>query len=378
MRILYSHQIRSHDGPRIRLEEQVSALLREGHAVRVVGPDAAAKAERAGALGSLMALADSVPAYLRLRRACDAFRPDLIYASYSPCHLAAGWLARSRGLRYFLEIDAQRSGVLERGGGSRWSRLARSMECRIWRRADRLLVVSGVLRELVMTRLREGGAEPATIDIAPNAVLLDRFLPAPFAPSAAMQAASRPVVLGFVGSARNWPGLDAVIRSITAQRRSITLTLIGGGPDRSRLAHLAAELGLADRVTLTGEVDPLRIPDLVADFDIALQPCATAGESPLTLIDYMAAGRAIVAPDQPNIREILEHGRTALLFDPAAEGALWQAIALLIGDPRLRQRLGEAARAELIARDFTWSANARRIAKLAAERGAMDEGGKPA
>jgi glycosyltransferase involved in cell wall biosynthesis len=79
----------------------------------------------------------------------------------------------------------------------------------------------------------------------------------------------------------------------------------------------------------------------------------------------MAAGRAIVAPDQPNIREILTDGRTALLFDPGEEGALWRAITRLVEDPALRRRLGEAARAEITLRDYTWRGNARRVVQAA-------------
>ena len=54
--------------------------------------------------------------------------------------------------------------------------------------------------------------------------------------------------------------------------------------------------------------------------------------SPLKIFDYMAAGRAIVAPDQENIREILRDGETALLFDPSRPEAMWQAIARLARD----------------------------------------------
>ncbi|HET9147544.1 MAG TPA: glycosyltransferase, partial [Acetobacteraceae bacterium] len=109
------------------------------------------------------------------------------------------------------------------------------------------------------------------------------------------------------------------------------------------------------------------VPGLLAGFDIALQPRSVDYASPLKLFEYMAAGCAIVAPDQPNIREILTHGRTALLFDPDEPGALWQAVARLADDAELRERLGRAARAEIEARDLTWDGNARRVAEWAAD-----------
>jgi len=83
--------------------------------------------------------------------------------------------------------------------------------------------------------------------------------------------------------------------------------------------------------------------------------------SPLKIFDYMAAGRAIVAPDQPNIREILTSGETALLFDPAQPAAVWLAVLRLAGDAALRARLGAAAQAEIVRRRYTWAGNAARL-----------------
>ena len=112
------------------------------------------------------------------------------------------------------------------------------------------------------------------------------------------------------------------------------------------------------------------INGLIARFDIALQPAAVAYASPLKVFEYMAAGRAIVAPDQPNLREALEHERTALLFDPARPGAFWAAVERLAQDAGLRARLGAAARREVEERDLTWAGNARRVAAIAQEEAA--------
>jgi len=75
----------------------------------------------------------------------------------------------------------------------------------------------------------------------------------------------------------------------------------------------------------------------------------------------MACGRAIVAPNQPNLREVLDDGETALLFDPDEPGAVWRAIKRLADQPELRERLGRAALKTLKERDYTWQGNAARI-----------------
>jgi glycosyltransferase involved in cell wall biosynthesis len=370
MRILYSHRIQSRDGQGVHVEELITAFLQEGHEVRVVGPSfyghagfgggsamvARLRKLLPGALGELAELAYNLPAYLRLRRACREFRPDLIYERYNLYYLAGAWLARRTGLPYFLEVNSPLAEERIRFGGLRLHRLAYFLERLTWRGATRVLAVTGVLKDMIAA----SGIDPARIEVVQNGVVLDRFLPAPFAPSPDPGAA---VALGFVGFVRPWHGLDRVIRAIAAhpQAQDIALTVIGDGPARPELERLAGELGLAGRVRFTGVVDHVRVPDLVASFDIALQPQVVAYASPLKIFDYMAAGRAIVAPDQPNIREILDHERTALLFDPADTDAMWRAVARLIDDPALRARMGQAARAELERRGYTWRGNARRI-----------------
>jgi glycosyltransferase involved in cell wall biosynthesis len=150
--------------------------------------------------------------------------------------------------------------------------------------------------------------------------------------------------------------------------------VVGDGPARPVLERQAAALGIADRVRFTGLAPHEAVPSLVAGFDIALQPRAVAYASPLKIFDYMAAGRAIVAPDQPNIREILTDGETALLFDPARPDAVWQAALRLAGDATLRTRLGAAARSEIERRRYTWAGNAARLIDWAGQDGASRDG----
>ena len=366
MRILYSHRIQSRDGQSVHVEELVGALRAAGHEVLVVGPSfyeasgfggessTVARLRRLlpGAAGELAELAYNLPAYRRLRQAYDSFKPDLIYERYNLFYLAGHWLARRTGVPYYLEVNSPLADERTRFGSLRLQRLAHHLERRVWRSATRVLPVTGVLAETVA---RAGATR---IHVVPNGVVLDRFRPGAPPPDA--------VTLGFVGFVRDWHGMDALLRHMAADPAPLRLTLVGDGPARPGLEALAGGLGIADRVHFTGVLDHHLIPDAVAGFSIALQPKVVAYASPLKIFDYMAAGRAIVAPDQPNIREILEHERTALLFDPDADGALWAAVSRLANDPALREQLGQAARAELEAKDYTWAGNARRITGWAA------------
>ena len=377
MRILYTHRIQSRDGQSVHVEEMVAALRAAGHDVQVVGSEFYARSQFGGesrmvarlrrllpgALGEFAELAYNIPAFLALRRAARKFRPEAIYERYNLYYLAGSWLARRLRVPYLLEVNSPLADERARFSGLRLRRLAHALERRVWHSADRVLPVTGVLADMIAAT----GVPRQRIQVVPNGVVLNRFDATP------RPAAAGRVVLGFVGFVRPWHGLDAVLQALAANGGTgIALMVIGDGPARPALEAQAASLGLGERVHFTGLVDHHAVPGHVAAFDIALQPKVVAYASPLKIFDYMAAGRAIVAPDQPNIREILEHGRTALLFDPDApfdsSTGMWAAIQRLAGDEALRQRLGAAARAELEQQDYTWAGNARRVVEMAAAR----------
>ena len=375
MKILYSHRIQSHDGQGVHLESLVTALRAAGHDVLVVGPPAYAKAGLGkessgiarirrllpGFAAELAELAYTIPGYLRLARAARSFRPDVLYERANLFYLAGAMLARRRRLPFLLEVNSPLAQERSAFGQLRLRRLARWSEHRVWRRADRVLPVTEVLAELIAA----AGVARDRITVVPNGIDL-----AAFPPDLDGRAAGRAeIVLGFVGFVRDWHGLDAVLRSIAASRDGprIALQVVGEGPALPGLARLAVELGIEGQVHFTGLAQRDRIPGLVAGFDIALQPAAVGYASPLKVFEYMAAGRAIVAPDQPNIREVLAHERTALLFPPGDAAAMWAAVARLAGDAALRGTLGAAARAEAIRRDFTWAGNARRVVEMAGQ-----------
>jgi glycosyltransferase involved in cell wall biosynthesis len=370
MRILYSHRIQSRDGQSLHVEEIVAALRAAGHEVLVIGPAfyeaasfggeskmvALARRLLPAGLAELAELAYNFPAYRRLRRACREFAPDLLYERYNLYYLAGALLARRHALLFHLEVNSPLADERARFGKLRFKSLARALERWVWRSADRVLAVTVVLKEVIAT----AGVPAERLDVIPNGVALARFPPlrAPADPAF-------PVILGFVGFVRDWHGLDGVIRAMATEGgERINLIVVGDGPARPELERKARERGIADRVRFTGVVPHAEIPELIAGFDIALQPKVVAYASPLKIFEYMAAGRAIIAPDQPNICEILEHERTALLFG-VEDGAMWQAIMQLASNAELRRRFGEAARAEIARRDYTWDGNARRIAERA-------------
>ncbi|MBU8536742.1 glycosyltransferase family 4 protein [Falsiroseomonas tokyonensis] len=385
MRILYSHRIRSRDGQGVHLDAMVAALRAAGHEVRVTGPAGYDKAALGGESRGLarlrrllpawaQALAEigyAVPATWRLHRAAAAFRPDVIYERANLYHVAGRIVARTHGVPLLLEVNAPLAEERAKFGGLGLPRLSAWIERFAWRGAQRVLPVT----EVLAGRVAAAGVPAARITVVPNGIDLAEF------PEAVATPVRDTLVLGFVGFVRDWHGLDKALHGIAAWRgeRALSLVVVGDGPARPGLERLARDLGIADRVHFTGLAAREEIPALVAGFDIALQPAAVPYASPLKVFEYMAAARAIVAPDQANLREVLRDGETALLFDPSEAGGFWGAVARLAQDDGLRARLGTAARAEVVSRDLTWAGNARRVVAIAeAERAALRPDGAPA
>lgn len=380
MRVLYHHRTASRDGQAVHIDEMIAALRALGHEVEVVAPGGGGAGD--GSMGSesgfisalkralpqavyeLMELAYSAVAYAKLMRAARRFRPDVIYERYNLFLLTGSLAARRLKLPLLLEVNSPLfEERLKHSGGLSLERLARWAEGFVWRSADVVLPVTRVLAGHVVAR----GVPESRIVVVPNGINEDHFQLAPAQESAkqALGLQGR-LVLGFTGFVRDWHGVDRVVEWMaTADApRNAQLLVVGDGPVRAELEARARALGLADRVRFTGVVHRDQVPAHVAAFDVALQPAVTAYASPLKLMEYLVMGKAVVAPDTPNIREILDHERNALLFSEDTPGALQQALTRACADAALRQRLAHEARATIDRLGLTWRANAARAVAL--------------
>lgn len=376
MKILYHHRIRSKDGQYVHVEEMIAALKALGHEIVIVAPTAMEKEEFGADAGmvawmkrhlprmlyELLEFAYAVLAYFRLRRAVHEHRPDCLYERYNLFLPAGIWLKRRYGLPMLLEVNAPLYEERARYDGIALRRLAQWTQHSTWRGADYVLPVTRVLGDIVAA----AGVPEARIRVIPNGIDPARFSAAPDTATAKrMLGLQDKLVLGFTGFLRDWHGLDSVIDLIARDADAARhLLVIGDGPARATLEAQARRLGIADRLTITGIVGRDDIARHVAAFDVALQPAVVAYASPLKLFEYLALGRAIVAPAQPNIMEILSDGKNAVLFEPGNPDALAAAIERVSRDAELRQRIAAGARASIAEQGLTWHRNAERVSQL--------------
>ena len=376
MKILYHHRIKSRDGQYIHIRSLVDALRRRGNTVEEIGLTAGETFSLGEESPFWKGLVDRVPSpimellgyvyslpaafwiWSRLLR--DP--PDLLYERYALGNFAGVLAARWAGVPIFLEVNSPLAQEKKETGHLSFSSLARLSERSILRAADRVLVVSRALKDIFVDR----GVDPRRIAVIPNGIDPEPFLRGDREGFRRRFGLGEAVVLGFVGFFREWHRLDLLLDLLETAppEPSLKLMLVGDGPARPGLEERIREKGIAEKVVWTGILDRHEIPSALAAMDIAVQPDVTAYASPLKLFEYMAAGKAVVAPRRRNIREIIEEGRSGLLFEPENLETLVGAVRRLVKDPELRRRMGDAARETLLERGYTWEANADRVLRL--------------
>ena len=262
-------------------------------------------------------------------------------------------VARAVALPYVLHIHDYdyAADVLARGPLMR--RLVRSMFV-----AAAQLIVLGTEAERT---LRAALALPdAPILILPNAVP-DPHLAPRTATGVAAAAPTHLVFLGHLSARKGVPELLEALASSAMAALPWRATLAGGGPVNETRARAAA-LGIADRVAFPGWIDQGAASALCADADILVLPSHAEGLA-MSVLEGLAHGLAVVTTPVGAHGEVIERERSGLFVPPGDAAALGAALARVVGDPTLRERLGAAARQRFIDR-FDVRSYSVRLARL--------------
>lgn len=308
---------------------------------------------------------------VRLRQLAQRLRPDILHA-HSPVlnAIAALNAGRALGIPVVYEVrafweDAAADHGSSPPGGLRY-RLTRALETYALRRADAVTTICDGLRRELCAR----GVPAHKITVIPNAVDADAFdAPDPPALARALGLEGHPVI-GFIGSFYAYEGLALLLRAMPrmlAAQPALRLLLAGGGPQEGALAALAAELGVAGQVVFAGRVPHAQVAAYYRLLDICVYPRLamrlTELVTPLKPLEAMAQGRLVVASDVGGHRELIEHGRTGMLFRAGDGEALAQAVLALLLAPDDWPALRRQARA-FVDTQRSWGASVGRYAPV--------------
>lgn len=227
---------------------------------------------------------------------------------------------------------------------------------KLLRQFTAVITQSVAMRNMIMENM--GSALPCTV--IPNGVDVSRFNNAP-------PEEHELIRLLFVGRLSREKGIEDLIRSLTLLPRNIIsrieLLIVGGGTEEysTFLQRLTLESNINHKVKFLGEVDWTRTPGIYKSADIFVLPSYREG-FPQTLLEAMASRAAVIATNIGGVQDIIRDGVNGLLFESGDTGKLARCIEALVEDEAQRGRL--SAESYKTARDFDWSAIARRYLEL--------------
>jgi len=216
---------------------------------------------------------------------------------------------------------------------------------------------------------------PEKVVVFPNGVDVDRFTPdleSAASVRRTLQTEGGPSIV-FVGGFYPWHDVNTLLAAfalVVTDVPSARLVLVGDGAARPAAGRRVTELGLQDRVIFTGAVPHAEVPAMLAAADVAVAPYGgTSGDfwlSPLKVLEYMAAGTAVVTTRLGQLAQVVSNGVNGLLVPPGDPVALATALGRLLGDDAFRAALGRRAREDAVQR-HSWAFYASRLEGLCRE-----------
>jgi glycosyltransferase involved in cell wall biosynthesis len=227
------------------------------------------------------------------------------------------------------------------------------------RLADRIVCNAEAVRRCV---LEEERPRPEKLVVIPNGIRLGETATSvvPVAITGAPSARRLVGTIGRLSWKKAYGDLLRAAQQVCAECRNVDFVIVGDGPLRPEVERQIAELGLAGRVRLLGEIADAR--RLLESFDVFVLSSMIEG-MPNVLLEAMAAERPVVVTRAGGMPEIVTDERTGLLVPIADPGALARAILRVLRDPAEARRLGRAGRA-VVEERYSAEAMGRRYAEL--------------
>ena len=272
--------------------------------------------------------ATAVAAARRLRTFWRETRPDVLQVYFLDSAYLGAPLAKLCGVRKVLRV---------RNNLGYWQ----TPKHRLLGRAVRPFVDATLTNTAAGKRalVERDGVRPDRVAVLENGVDTARFnrfmLP---------DTSKKRVRVGCVANLRAVKNIDGLLRAAkiaTDRFPTVVFEVAGDGEQRDELERLHAALGLGDRFRFRGSVAD--VPGFLRTVDIAVLPSHSEGMSN-ALLEYMSAGRAVVATDVGANATLVRHNHSGLIVPPNDPAALADAIGQYLTCPMRAAAFGSAAR----------------------------------
>lgn len=208
---------------------------------------------------------------------------------------------------------------------------------------SRVVCVSRDLRDFMALTV---GVRPSRLEVIHNGIDLERFS---CPENTEHERKNQSIVIGTVARLTEAKDHENLLRAFNVVREDepgVRLLLVGDGELRQEIESVVSSLGMEGVVEMTGKRSD--IPQLLNGMDIFVLPSRREG-FPVSIIEAMACGRAVVATDVGGVREIIDDGVDGIIVPSGDHRSLALALVQLVQDQRLRNRLALNARQKVVA-----------------------------
>jgi teichuronic acid biosynthesis glycosyltransferase TuaC len=293
----------------------------------------------------------------RVREPQRLGRIDLIHAHAPlPCGHAAMLLSKELGVPYVISVHGLDAFSTEQVSG-RAGEWCRRISERVYRSSRRVICVSERVRDQVLEGI---GASRASVR---TSVVYNGVDPELFSPGSE-PSTGEPTVL-CVGNLLPIKGHEVLARAVAALAPdfpTLTLEIIGHGPELSRIQALSEQLQISDRVRFLGRQSRRQVAAAMRRCTLFALPSRYEGLG-CVYLEAMSVGKPVIGCRGQGIAEIIRHGSNGFLVGPDNERELTLAMAMLLRDERLRRNLGAAARDTILER-LTLTQQAESLARI--------------
>src|SRR3989454_360900 len=335
MKILHTESSCGWGGQEIRILDEARGMSGRGHEVAIVAPREARIYEAALKRGlhveALPIARKNLDGVLAVRRWLQAHPVDVINSHSSTdswlAALACATLARAPALVRTRHISASIPNNLP----TRW----------LYRSATRHIVTTG--ENLRLQLVRDNRIPPERITSVPTGIDSARFVPGER--KAARRSAGLPSerrLVGIVATLRSWKGHRHLIEAVHRLPGNVGLVIVGDGPQRRNIESKIRELGMVGRTWLVGnQVDVL---PWLQSLDVFALPSYANEGVPQALVQAMLCALPCVTTGAGSIGQIARDGVTAIVVKAEDVVDLQRGLEKALGDAKLCERLGAAAR----------------------------------
>jgi len=297
--------------------------------------------------------------YRRELRLVEQERPEVIITRLDAFRISSWFVAKRKKIPFVIEADGANSyeWMHYNGGPHVWNWVVLACEKFLLQKADQVFTQTNVAQAYFIRThnlskekftVITNGADPVELISQEKRDML----------KAELGIAPNQVVIGFLGSMHHWHGigdLHGLIANTFAAHQDAVFLFIGSGGSQADALTSQFSNTERQRLIFSGAVDNSIVHEYVQLFDVALAPYPKIELfyfSPVKIFEYMAAGKAIVAPALGQIDEVLTHDESAVLYTPGDFTDLQNQLFSVLQSPGKRKVLGTNAHKQFV--HYSW------------------------